>query len=177
VGDDGARALADALKNKVSLKELHLSGNTVNDDGARALADTLQTNFSLTRLDLYVDDDSVFADINSRLERNKLVGPSAFSALRTARSVIMLQPTTPAVVVDTIMVHADARCGEHLTMAQRHAIIVLARVHPLQPLSRADVLRVLRPAVAAPVPSGVGGGAAGTASTDSSSDRSKRARS
>jgi len=135
----------------------------------------------LTELDLCgIDDvgDDVLADIESRLERNKLVGPSAFSALRTARRVLMLHPTTPALVVDTIMVHADARCGEHLTMAQRHAIIALARVRPVQPLRRADVLRVLRQVTAAAdVASSGGGGAAGAASVDSGGDRSKRARS
>jgi len=98
---------------------------------------------------------------------------SAFAALRTARRVLLLQPTMPALVVDTIIVHADARCVEYMTMAQRHEIIALARVRPLQ-LQRDEVLRVLRQAAAAPVP-GVVGGATGAAIV--SSDRSKRARS
>ena len=63
-------------------------------------------------------------------------------------------------------------------MAQRHAIIALARVRPVQPLRRADVLRVLRQVTAAArAASGGGGGAAGAASVDSGIDRSKRARS
>jgi len=61
---------------------------------------------------------------------------AACSALCAARRIIMVQPMMPALVVDAIIVHAAARCGEYLTVAQRHAIIALARVRPMQQLSR-----------------------------------------
>ena len=52
VEDKGAASLADALKTNTSLIELNLSNNNVEDEGAEALADALKRNTSLTELDL-----------------------------------------------------------------------------------------------------------------------------
>jgi hypothetical protein len=54
IGNDGARALADALRHTAApLRELHLASNNIGDDGARALADALRhTAAPLTRLNL-----------------------------------------------------------------------------------------------------------------------------
>ena len=52
IGDDGAKALATALKNNTSLTSLNLLGNRIGDDGAKALATALETNTSLTSLEL-----------------------------------------------------------------------------------------------------------------------------
>jgi hypothetical protein len=52
IGDDGAKAIADALKDNHSLKTLDLNGNEIDDDGAKSIADALKVNHSLETLDL-----------------------------------------------------------------------------------------------------------------------------
>ena len=52
VGDDGAKALAQVLQTNKTLQRLSLSSNQISDDGARALAQALQTNTTLQLLDL-----------------------------------------------------------------------------------------------------------------------------
>ena len=52
IGDDGAKALAAALKNNTSLTSLNLGGNGIGAEGAKALATALKTNTSLTSLNL-----------------------------------------------------------------------------------------------------------------------------
>ena len=56
IGDDGAKALADALKKccNIKLTSLNLSSNSIGDDGAKALADALKNccNIKLTSLNL-----------------------------------------------------------------------------------------------------------------------------
>ena len=52
IGDEGARALAEALKTNGALTTLNLQGNSIGTEGARALAEALKTNGALTELDL-----------------------------------------------------------------------------------------------------------------------------
>lgn len=52
VGADGARALADALKQNTALRELKLEGNNVGIDEAMELADAIKQNSTLQKLDL-----------------------------------------------------------------------------------------------------------------------------
>ncbi|KAL0251107.1 hypothetical protein GEMRC1_000321 [Eukaryota sp. GEM-RC1] len=41
IGDEGARALADALKINTTVTSINLSSNSIGDEGARALSDVL----------------------------------------------------------------------------------------------------------------------------------------
>ncbi|GBG35178.1 NACHT, LRR and PYD domains-containing protein 1, partial [Hondaea fermentalgiana] len=52
IGSNGAKALAGALKENSSLKDLSLVKNNIGPDGAKALAGALKENFSLQKLDL-----------------------------------------------------------------------------------------------------------------------------
>ena len=52
IGDNGAKAIAEALKVNTVLTELHLSENSIGDDGAKAIAEALKDNTVLTTLDL-----------------------------------------------------------------------------------------------------------------------------
>jgi len=65
-------------------------------------------------------------------------------ALRTARHTLLLLPSAPALVVDAIIVQADARCGNELSAAHRHALIIMARQRPMQSRTLAQVLEVVR---------------------------------
>ena len=47
IGDEGARAIAEAFKNNQSLQELHLRSNKIGSEGARVIAEALKTNLSL----------------------------------------------------------------------------------------------------------------------------------
>jgi len=53
IGDEGAKALAAALKVNKTVKELYLEQCGIGDDGAAALAEALRPNTSLTKLYLY----------------------------------------------------------------------------------------------------------------------------
>ena len=52
IGDEGARALADALRTNTSLTELYLQANQIGKEGTLDLAEALRTNTSLTGLSL-----------------------------------------------------------------------------------------------------------------------------
>ncbi|KAG0064941.1 hypothetical protein BGZ89_008736 [Linnemannia elongata] len=52
IGDNGAQALAEALKTNSTLTTLKLWSNSIGPDGARALSEALKTNSTLTTLDL-----------------------------------------------------------------------------------------------------------------------------
>ncbi len=41
IGDEGAKAIAEALKVNAVLTELHLYHNNISDDGAKAIAEAL----------------------------------------------------------------------------------------------------------------------------------------
>ena len=51
----GAQDLANALKNNSTLTELDISNNDISDGGANALADALKTNSTLTTLDISIN--------------------------------------------------------------------------------------------------------------------------
>lgn len=56
IGDEGCKAIGDALKTNTTLKSLSLGDNFFGDDGGRAIADALKTNMTLAQLvqkDLY----------------------------------------------------------------------------------------------------------------------------
>ena len=65
IGDEGAKALAEALKVNATVETLSLVRCGIGDDGAAALAEALRSNTSLTRLDLcgngIGDDGAAFA--------------------------------------------------------------------------------------------------------------------
>ena len=52
----GAAALADALTNNVTLKELLIGCNLIGDDGVVLLADALVRNTALTSINLSMND-------------------------------------------------------------------------------------------------------------------------
>ena len=52
IGDEGAKAIAEALKGNTSLTSINLSNNNIGDEGAKAIADALKFNTSLTTIDL-----------------------------------------------------------------------------------------------------------------------------
>ena len=52
IGDDGAIALANALKGNTSLRHLFLSENNIRDNGAIALANAFEDNTSLEVLSI-----------------------------------------------------------------------------------------------------------------------------
>ena len=52
IGDEGAKALGEALKNNTTLTILDLMCNRIGDEGGQALGEALQNNTALTRLDL-----------------------------------------------------------------------------------------------------------------------------
>jgi Ran GTPase-activating protein (RanGAP) involved in mRNA processing and transport len=52
IDDEGAVALADALKANTSVTNMNLGGNKIGDEGASALADAIEANTSLTNIDL-----------------------------------------------------------------------------------------------------------------------------
>ena len=50
IGDEGAKALAEALKVNTTVEKLDLMYCGIGDDGAAALAEALRSNTSLTEL-------------------------------------------------------------------------------------------------------------------------------
>ena len=50
ISDEGAKALAEALKVNTALQELDLDFNKISDEGAKALAEALQVNTALQEL-------------------------------------------------------------------------------------------------------------------------------
>ena len=48
IGDEGAEALSEMLKVNTTLKTLNLYGNKIGDEGAKALAESLEVNKTLT---------------------------------------------------------------------------------------------------------------------------------
>mmetsp|Transcript_27625 Transcript_27625/g.67094 ORF Transcript_27625/g.67094 Transcript_27625/m.67094 type:complete len:241 (+) Transcript_27625:194-916(+) len=69
---------------------------------------------------------------------------AVFTGLRTARRVLLVRPSAAALVVDNIITHADARCGQQLNAGQRHTIIGIARERPMRALTRFEVLQAVR---------------------------------
>ena len=76
IGDEGARALAEALQHNTSLQKLTLICIYIGDEGARAFADALQTNTSLLELELNpnnfgLDERQVLSVIHNLLDHNR----------------------------------------------------------------------------------------------------------
>ena len=75
IENDGAIALAEALKFNKSLTEIHLVSNDIGKDGAIALAEALKVNKSITKIDL--DSTQVAANalkqIDTQIEENKQI--------------------------------------------------------------------------------------------------------
>lgn len=53
IGAEGAKALADAFKDNYAITELNLSGNEIGDEGVKALAKALKDNYAITELTLF----------------------------------------------------------------------------------------------------------------------------
>ena len=72
IGDDGAKAIAEALKENTSVTNLDLSSNAISDEGAKAIAEALKENTTITSLDL--DENQIGAagakDIVDFIRRN-----------------------------------------------------------------------------------------------------------
>ena len=66
IGDEGAKALANALQTNASLTRLDLGRNDIGDEGEKALANALQHNFFMTEMTGF-DKDT----IDIFLERNR----------------------------------------------------------------------------------------------------------
>jgi len=75
IGDEGAKALAEALKVNTTLKELYLYGCGIGDGGAAALAEALRSNTSLTELGL---SGNGFGEQGEQLLRDAVAGREGF---------------------------------------------------------------------------------------------------
>ena len=51
IGDEGAKAIGEALKENTSLTEIFL-WNNIGDEGGKAIGEALKVNTSLTMIDL-----------------------------------------------------------------------------------------------------------------------------
>ena len=70
ISDEGAIAIAAALRINKSLKELFLDANDIGDEGAISITDALSTNGSLKHLDLdknFRISEQTWNDITSTL--------------------------------------------------------------------------------------------------------------
>ena len=54
IGDEGAKAIGEALKVNTSLTEIYLDGNNIGVEGGKAIGEALKVNTSLTEINLYV---------------------------------------------------------------------------------------------------------------------------
>ena len=81
IGDEGAKALAEALKVNTTVKTLWLDDCGIGDDGAAALAEALRSNTSLTTLGLYFVYDYINDSIGEQgkqLLRDAVAGRQGF---------------------------------------------------------------------------------------------------
>ena len=76
IGDEGTKALAEALKVNAMVKQLNLVDCGIGADGAAALAEALRSNTSLRRLDLY-DNDGI-GEQGKQLLRDAVAGREGF---------------------------------------------------------------------------------------------------
>ena len=75
-GDEGAKALAEALKVNTTVKKLFLGDCSIGDDGAAALAEALRSNTSLTFLGLVRNDG--IGEQGKQLLRDAVAGRQGF---------------------------------------------------------------------------------------------------
>ena len=57
IGDEGAKAIAEALKVKAVVTTLNLGCNQIRDEGAIAIAEALKVSAVLTKLDIRANDN------------------------------------------------------------------------------------------------------------------------
>ena len=72
INDEGAKAIAEALKVNTSVTNLDLSGYEISDEGAKAIAEALKENTTITSLDIAGNDigDAGAKDIVDSIGRN-----------------------------------------------------------------------------------------------------------
>ena len=75
IGDEGAKALAEALKVNATVKKLELRSCGIGDDGAAALAEALRSNTSLTTL--YLKNKGI-SEQGKQLLRDAVAGREVF---------------------------------------------------------------------------------------------------
>jgi len=78
IGDEGAKALAEALMVNTTVKELLLSTCGIGDDGAAALAGALRSNTSLKTLYLQSLDNNGISEQGKQLLRDAVAGREGF---------------------------------------------------------------------------------------------------
>jgi Ran GTPase-activating protein (RanGAP) involved in mRNA processing and transport len=78
IGDEGATALANALKVNTAVQDLWLGGNTIGDEGATVLANALTQNSTLQRLRL---DGNTIGDEGAKALLDCIKGTSPLEEL------------------------------------------------------------------------------------------------
>ena len=76
IGDEGANAIAEALKVNAVVTTLDLSGNNIGVEGAKAIAEALKVNAVLTKLNLKYN--SPMGDAGEKAVRDAVRGRSGF---------------------------------------------------------------------------------------------------
>ena len=76
IGDEGAKAIAEALKVNPVLTTLWLGANSIGADGAKAIAEALKVNPVLTKLDLKYN--STMGDAGKQAVRDAVKDRSGF---------------------------------------------------------------------------------------------------
>ena len=93
IGDAGAQAIADALRQNSTLQQLELRGNGIGDEGAQAITDALRESSTLAKLHLENNriGDGVFRTIQDLLEEKRI----ARKAARLAAQLIVPRLNLP----------------------------------------------------------------------------------
>ena len=93
IGDAGAQAIADALRQNSTLQQLELRGNGIGDEGAQAITDALRESSTLVKLHLENNriGDGVFRTIQDLLEEKRI----ARKAARLAAQLIVPRLNLP----------------------------------------------------------------------------------
>ena len=76
IGDEGAKAIAEALKVNEVVTKLWLNNNKIGDDGAKAIAEALKVNAVLNKL--YLQYNSNMGDAGEKALRDAVMGRSEF---------------------------------------------------------------------------------------------------
>ncbi len=82
------KAIADALKENITVTKLDLSFSNIGDEGAKAIAEALKVNTTVTKLNSYnheITDQQIKTDINNLLERNNKIKTIKDSLLKEGR--------------------------------------------------------------------------------------------
>jgi len=85
IGDEGAKALANALRTNSTVTVLNLGDNSIGDEGAKALSNALLTNSTLTELDL---SDSSIEDEGAKALADVLLTNSTLTELNLSTNCI-----------------------------------------------------------------------------------------